>query len=39
MKKQFIIKTTLGDIVVEATNGNVRKVAEAMLKNWTSRPV
>lgn len=39
MKQQFIIKTTIGDIVVEATRGNVRKVAEAMLKNWTSRPV
>ena len=39
MKKEFIIKTNIGDIVVEATNGNVRKVAEAMLKNWTSRPV
>lgn len=39
MKKQFIIKTNIGDIVVSATRGNVRKVAEAMLKNWTSRPV
>ena len=39
MKKQFIIKTTIGDIVVSATRGNVRKVAEAMLKEWTSRPV
>ena len=39
MKKQFIIKTTIGDIVVNATRGNVRKVAEAMLKDWTSRPV
>ena len=39
MKQQFIIKTTIGDIVVEATRGNVRKVAEAMLKNWTSPPV
>ena len=39
MKKQFIIKTDIGDIVVEATRGNIRKVAEATLKNWTSRPV
>ena len=39
MKQQFIIKTTIGDIVVEATNGNVRKVAEAILKKWTARPV
>lgn len=39
MKKEFIIKTNIGDIVVEATSGNVRKVAEAMLTNWTSRPV
>ena len=39
MKKEFIIKTNIGDIVVEATNGNVRKVAEEILKNWTSRPV
>lgn len=39
MKQQFIIKTNIGDIVVEATSGNVRKVAEAMLTNWTSRPV
>lgn len=39
MKQQFVIKTTIGDIVVRATRGNVRKVAEAMLKNWTSSPV
>lgn len=39
MKKQFIIKTDIGDIVVEATDGNVRKVAEATLKKWTARPV
>lgn len=39
MKQQFIIKTTIGDIVVRATRGNIRKVAEAMLKNWTSSPV
>ena len=39
MKQQFIIKTDIGDIVVEATSGNVRKVAEATLKKWTSRPV
>ena len=39
MKKQFIIKTDIGNIVVEATNGNVRKVAEAILKKWTARPV
>ena len=39
MKNQFIIKTNIGDIVVSATRGTVRKVAEAMLKNWTSRPV
>ena len=39
MKKQFLIKTEIGDIVVNATSGNVRKVAEATLKNWTSRPV
>lgn len=39
MKQQFIIKTTIGDIVVSATRRNVRKVAEAMLKAWTSRPV
>ena len=39
MKRQFLIKTDIGDIVVEATSGNVRKVAEATLKNWTSRPV
>ena len=39
MKKEFIIKTNIGDIVVEATNGNVHKVAEATLKNWTARQV
>lgn len=39
MKQQFIIKTKMGDIVVSATRGNIRKVAEAMLKEWTSRPV
>ena len=39
MKKEFIITTNIGDIVVEATNGNVRKVAEAILKKWTARPV
>ena len=39
MKQEFIIKTKMGDIVVRATRGNVRKVAEATLKNWTSRPV
>ena len=39
MKKQFIIKTKMGDIVVNATSGNVRKEAEAMLKNWTSSTV
>ena len=39
MKNQFIIKTNIGDIVVEATSGTVRKVAETILKNWTSRQV
>lgn len=39
MKKEFVIKTNIGDIVVSATRGTVRKVAEATLKNWTSRPV
>ena len=39
MKKQFIIKTKIGDIIVSATRGTVRKVAEATLKNWTARQV
>ena len=39
MKKQFIIKTKIGDIIVSATRGTVRKVAEATLKNWTTRQV
>lgn len=39
MKKQFILKTEIGDIIAEATKGNIKKVAEATLKNWTSRPV
>ena len=39
MKNKFIIKTNIGDIVVEATSGTVRKVAETILKNWTSRQV
>lgn len=39
MKNQFIIKTNIGNIIINATSGNVRQVAEATLKNWTSRPV
>lgn len=39
MKKQFLIKTEIGDIIVEATQGNVKKVAETILKDWTARPV
>ena len=39
MKKQFIIKTNIGDIVVEATRGNIRKVTEAFLKKWTARQI
>lgn len=39
MKKQFLIKSAIGDTIVSATRGNVRKVAEATLKDWTSRPM
>lgn len=39
MKQKFIITTNIGNIIINATSGNIRKVAEATLKNWTSRPV
>ena len=39
MKKQFILKTTDGELVFSATCGNVRKVAEKILQKWTARPI
>lgn len=39
MKKQFILKTTDGELVFSATSGNVRKVAEKILHKWTLRPI
>ena len=39
MNKQFIIKTDIGNIIVEATRGNIRKVTEAFLKKWTARQI
>lgn len=39
MKKQFILKTTDGELVFSATCGNVRKVAEKILQKWALRPI
>lgn len=39
MKKQFILKTTDGELVFSATCGNIRKVTEAILKKWTARQI